>query len=119
MIHEWWEKSGETGPFEVMMPLDTSFIAEVAGEGACAVTLYLTNSPAVVLVDNFIGNPEMDRRERRAAAVRLSNFIAGYAKKRGYLALMCMTDKHVLEKRYSELGFKPTLKGVTTMVRSL
>jgi hypothetical protein len=29
-----------------------------------------------------------------------------------------MTEKPILKKRYVELGFNPTLEGVTTFVRS-
>lgn len=117
MIKEWWHLSGEVGPFESMMPLDSSFVAELDGSPALAVALYLTNMPEAAFVENFIGNPEVKGEKRKEASQLLADHIARFAKQRGYKCLVCMTEKDVLKKRYVELGFNPTLSGVTTFVR--
>lgn len=116
-IEAWWKASGETAPLATMMPLESSFVAYVDGTPALAVALYLTNTPQIAYVENFIGNPECKGAERREAAKVLSDHIAAFAKQRGFASLMCMTEKQPLKQRYMELGFQPTLGGLTAFVR--
>ena len=118
-VLSWWKASGEMPPFENMMPLASSFVAEIDGKPALAVAIYLTNTKAAAYVENFIGNPDMKGSDRRQAARELSDHLAKFAKERGYQCLFCMSEKDVLHKRYFELGFHPTLSGVTTFVRPI
>lgn len=118
VIWDWWIQSGEVAPLPTMMPLESSFVAEIEGEPALAVALYLTNTPEVAYVENFIGNPKVKGIQRKRAAKLLSDHIATFARSRGFQRLLCMTEKPVLKERYIELGFYPTLGGVTTLVRS-
>lgn len=119
LVSDWWAQSGEIGPLPTMMPIDSSFVAEVHGKPALAVAVYLTNSPEIAYCENFIGNPEFRGSERRLAAQHLSEHVANFVRGRGYKRLICMTEKPVLMGRYKELGFSPTLSGVTTLVRVL
>jgi hypothetical protein len=117
MVESWWKRSGEVAPLPSMMPLESSFIAEVDYKPALAVAVYLTNTPELAYVENFIGNPEMKTQERKVAAFLLAKHISDFAKSRGFKRLLCMTEKPALVSRYLELGFMPTLSGVTTLVR--
>lgn len=119
MVESWWAHASEISPVPGMMPEESSFIAEVDGIPALAVTVYLTNTPEIAYVENFIGNPAVKGGSRREASVLLSHHIAGFARGRGYRRLLCMTEKPKLMDRYQELGFSPTLSGVTTLVRVL
>lgn len=119
MIESWWKSAGELPPLKGMMPLESSFVAEVYGVPSLAVTVYLTNTHELAYVENFIGNPAVVGDDRKHAAMILSDHIAKFAKGRGFKRLMCMTEKKALVGRYKELGFKPTLSGVTTLIRSL
>jgi hypothetical protein len=56
-VESWWKSAGEVAPKASMMPLESSFIAEIKGYAALAVALYLTNTPEAAYVENFIGNP--------------------------------------------------------------
>lgn len=117
-VDSWWKESGEIGPLETMMPLESSFIAEIDGTPALAVTLYLTNTPELCYVENFIGNPALKGGERRLATYMLLEHITKFANLLGYKRLICMTEKPILVERYKEIGFTPTLSGVTTFARS-
>lgn len=116
-IERWWKASGELPPLPTMMPLESSFIAEIDNKPALAVALYLTNTPELAYVENFIGNPKAKGVARREAAYALAHHISAFAKSRGFQRLMCLTEKPILAKRYQELGFHPTLGGVTAFVR--
>jgi hypothetical protein len=118
-ISAWWAHSGEVSPLPLMMPEESSFIAEVDGEPALAVALYLTNTPELAYIENFVGNPKLAGPKRREAAHVLVETFCKFAKERGYNRLLCMSEKPVLVKRYMELGFQPTLSGLTTLVRSM
>lgn len=119
MISRWWVESGEVGPpLKAMMPLESSFIAELDGVPAVAVALYLTNS-IVVYAENFIGNPHLKGDNRCMSSSYLADYVAEHCKSLGYRCIFCLTEKPALVKKYEALGFKPTLRGVTTLVRSL
>lgn len=117
-VEGWWKASGEIPPLPTMMPLESSFIAEIDEKPALAVALYLTNTPELAYVENFIGNPAVKGGLRREAALALSHYIATFAKQRGFKRLMCLTEKPALKTRYMELGYHPTLGGVTAFVRN-
>ena len=117
MVCSWWIDSKEVGPNEGMMPLESSFIAEIDDIPALAVTVYLTNSKEVAYTENFIGNPKVKGDKRKEAAIVLSDHIFNFVKSYGYKRLMCMTEKPILVSRYKELGYFPTLSGLTTLVR--
>lgn len=119
MIESWWKASGEIAPLPAMMPPESSFVAELDGVPALAVSVYLTNTPEVAYTENFIGNPEVRGDGRRLAALALSDHIAKFAKDMGYRRLLCMTEKPKLMSRYIELGYEPTMSGLTTLVRRL
>lgn len=118
MIEDWWKASGEIAPLPSMMPLESSFVAEINNEPALAVAVYLTNTPALAYVENFIGNPKTKGEERKQASHVLAAHLCSFAKARGYQRLLCMTEKPILMAHYHKLGFTPTLGGVTTFVRN-
>jgi hypothetical protein len=117
-IESWWKVSGETPPLPTMMPPESSFVAELEGKPALAVAIYLTNTPELAYVENFIGNPAMKGSDRSMGASLLADHISNFARSRGYKRLLCMTEKQALKGRYIQLGFQPTLGGVTTFVRN-
>lgn len=118
MIESWWLECGEIAPLPGMMPEESSFVAEIDGVPALAIALYTTNTFELAYLENFIGNPAMRGEVRQKAASELVEHTVADAKRRGYKRLMCMTEKSILTSRYSQLGFYPTLCGVTTLVRN-
>ncbi len=119
IVTSWWAAANEVGPTEDMLPPDSTFIAEIAGEPALCVTIYLTNTRSLAYVENFAGNPALKGGERRLAARLLSDYIANFARSLGYKNLICLAHREPLVRRYQELGFKPTITNVTAFVRSL
>lgn len=118
-IQSWWAAAGEVAPLPGMMPEESSFIAEIDGVPALAVAIYLTNTPELAYIENLIGNPILKGPDRQQAMKFLVGHFCQFAKSHGHKRLLCMTEKDKLVSRYSELGFSPTLGGVTTLVRSL
>lgn len=120
MISSWWADSKEVGPIEAMLPPESTFILELNGVPTVCVTLYLTNAKAFCMADNLISNPAVKDREWRAKAVDLMNgFADGFARERGFERILCLTEKNALKRRYMELGYKPTLDGVTTFIKEV
>lgn len=119
MITKWWEMSGELGPLEGMLTKDSTFICYVGDTPGLCVTLYLTNSPDVCYVENFVGNPEVRGALRRDASLYLSNYIAAFAQSKGYRFLLCLAHKEPLKQRYEELGFTRTLDNLSSFLRIL
>lgn len=119
MIEAWWHEQNEVAPLPSMMPIDSSFIAEIDGKPALAITIYLTNCKEVAYLENFVGNPAMKGSDRRVASHILLDHVQKFAKARGFRNLLCMAHKPQLERRYVELGYRQTLGGVSTFLRNL
>lgn len=117
MVKGWWDVQKEYAPLETMMPTNSSFIAEIDGNPALAVCLYLTNTPEVCYVENFVGNPELKGLVRKEATKILLNHITKFAFDRGYKRLLCMSEKPVLKAHYESIGFTRTLDGVATFIK--
>jgi len=117
MIKSWWDHAKEFAPIEEMMPLDSSFIAEINGRPALAVCLYLTNIPTAAYVENFIGNHEFRGQLRNDATIILLDHLGKFAKSLGYKILVCMTEKPILKAYYEKIGFTKTLDGVATFAK--
>lgn len=117
MVLSWWEMQKEYPPIETMMPLNSSFIAELDGNPALAVCLYLTNTPEVCYVENFVGNPEFKGPVRKQATVILLDHISNFAHSLGFKRLLCMSEKPILKSHYESIGFTRTLDGVATFTK--
>jgi len=120
LIKSWWVDIKEVPPLPIMLPEESTYIFEVNGEPSICVTLYLTNSKAFCMIDNLICSPSLkDKGTRREAIELFKNYIDGVVKEKGFAGILCMTEKPALKKRYMELGYKPTLEGVTTLVKEI
>lgn len=117
MVLSWWEMQKEFAPLETMMPIDSSFVAELDGNPALAVCLYLTNTPEVCYVENFVGNPEFKGPVRKEATKILLDHISSFAHFLGFKRMMCMTEKTILKTHYESIGFTRTLDGVATFIK--
>lgn len=117
MVKSWWDIQNEFAPLETMMPLNSSFIAEIDEVPALAVCLYLTNTPEVAYVENFVGNPELKGTSRKEATNILLNHITKFAFEMGYKRLLCMSEKPILKAHYEKIGFTKTLDGVATFIK--
>lgn len=118
-ICAWWRAHDEIAPLPGMLPSESTFILELAKQPALCVTLYLTNTPEVCYVENFVGNPELKGGARRAGTERLLDHIATFAKDRGFKRLLCLGHKPELKQRYQEIGFTPTVSNITGFVKEL
>ena len=116
-VKSWWDIQKEFAPIETMMPLNSSFIAEIDGFPALAVCLYLTNTPEVCYVENFVGNPEFKGHVRNKATEILLDHLSTFAGSLGFKRLLCMSEKEVLKNYYSKIGFTKTLDGVATFTK--
>ena len=119
MIREWWIAAGSPAPTMDMMPENSSFVLEVDGKPLLAVTVYMTNSKQIAWVDNLISSPLPFKGNRRDYVEEMQKFLEIWAKTEGYKSLFCFSEKEVLVKRYMELGYMPTLKNVTTLVKEI
>lgn len=118
MISRWWEASKEIGPTRDMLSGST-YILEFNKTPALCVTLYLLNAKAFAIVENFIGNPEVDKKVRRELTPILLAHLEQQAREHGYNRLFCMGAKDKLKSYYQDLGFVKTLDNVTTFIKEI
>lgn len=119
LVKQWWALSKEVAPLETMMPTESSFVAEIDGNPALAVTVYLTNTPEVTYVENFIGNPEYRGETRKKLTEMLLACLGDFVSRLGYRRLLCMSEKPELKNYYKEIGFTKTLDGVATFTKEV
>lgn len=118
VLVDWWTKAGELAPPGRFLPIGSSFIAEIDGKPALAVTLYLPNGP-VAWIDHFIGNPEMAGKARRRATKKLLTHLENLARDLGYERVFCMATNDRLKSYYQELGFSLTASNIFTFIKEL
>jgi hypothetical protein len=119
MVRRWWLAHGEVPPLPDMLPPDSTFILELHRQPALCVSLYLTNSPEICYVENFVGNPELKGEARREGTEKLLAHLEMVARGRGYRRLICLGHKPELKKRYQEIGFTPTVDNITGFAKEL
>jgi len=119
MIQSWWAAHNEVAPTAGMLPPESTFILELSETPALCVSIILTNTKEYCYLENFVGNPAIDRKERFEASGILSDHVSAVAKTLGYKSLICSAYKAPLEKRYEELGFTKILTGLTSFGKSL
>lgn len=117
-VSRWWAHSKEIGPLEGMLPPESTYILELDGIPALCVTIILTNTKEFCYLENFAGNPTVERAQRRKASQLLTKHVTTVAKSLGYKRLLCLAYKGPLKKRYQELGFTRTLDGVSGFCKS-
>lgn len=115
----WWEAAGEPEPIADMLPEESTYIVEQQGNPVLCATLYLLNTKAFAWVDNLIARPGIHFERRKEAVNALCGFLEEKAKEKGIQRLFCFSEKEPLKRRYEELGFRPTLEGVTTFIKEL
>lgn len=119
-IVRWNRKMGTTPPKEDHLTYDSTFILEKGGEAWACVTVYQMPIKAWAHVEHLSSNPDLPTgKERKMAVGYLQEFLEGWARKRGYKALWCMSKHAKLTERFEELGYKETLRGVTTLIKEL
>lgn len=118
-VCRWWAEAGEPRPPLEIIPR-TTFILEnnVSAPWIC-LSLIQFNVSQVAWSAGLVSNPDLPREGRKEAVKQLWDFVAGYAKNLGYKSLMCVAPRESLEKRYKEMGFMPTYRNQTFMVREL
>lgn len=119
LIKSWWDRAKEIAPYPSMMPEESSFVLELEGKPILAITLYLTNSVQIAWIDNLIGNPEITGNKRREATKMLVKYVEDFAREKGYKSTLCFSEKDKLVNYYQTLGYHPTLRNVTTLIKEL
>lgn len=121
MLRSWWERSGEVGPTDSMLPRESTFVLEDEEGPLLATSVLLLNTRAIAWCEAFIGNPDRKGAERRRAARAGLDFCERFARFMGRESLFCMATRPELERYYEFLGFQETatvkcfVKGVATL----
>lgn len=119
VISAWW-RAQEIGELTSdMVPPETTWILELGAQPALVVSLLVMNIPAMAMVENFIGNPELKGPTRALATKYLLQYIESHARSLGIKHLFCLSNHSKLKQKYMELGFSPTLDDVTTFIKPL
>lgn len=119
LVASWWAEVGEPAPVRSMLPIDSTFIVEAGGRAVGCFTLYLLNARAMAWIDNVVAEPQLTFLERRRAVQTGLTYAERFASALGYERLFTMAPDEKRAKRYTELGFIPTLTQVTTLVKPL
>lgn len=119
LVNSWWVHSGEMPPTRDMLTPNTFFVCSEFNEPIACLSLILTDCMVWSILDNLIGSPEFHGQYRKEAVECLVKHCETVALRKGYKALLCMATKENLENRYQSMGYNPTAKGVTTLVKIL
>lgn len=118
MLRSWWERSGEIGPDDGMLPRESTFVLEDEKGPLLATAVLLLNARAIAWLECFIGNPDRPGADRRRATQFGFGFVERFARFMGRERLLCMAMKPELERYYQSIGFQETAK-VTCFVKGV
>lgn len=118
MLCDWWSLSKEPMPPIDLLPEETWILENKDGIPWVCLSLMTFPVPCMAWSMGLVSNPEL-KEGRKEAVQELWDFIADKAKYLGYKNLFCIAPNEALENRYKEIGFMPTLKNVTLMIKSL
>lgn len=116
MVKAWWDEHKEAAPLPHMLPTESTYVYELDGIPALCVTMYLLNTKAFAMVDNFVGNPAIEKSKRQVVSREGFPFLLRRAKELGIERLFCMGHRAKLKLYYESLGFSRTLTDVDTFI---
>jgi hypothetical protein len=118
MLQSWWKMQDEFPPTRDMLPEESTYIVEYAGNAVSAITLYLTNTKEFCILDNFIANP-LFSGDRRGASKMIIEYAEQQAKILGYKSIMCMALKDKLKDYYQTFGYVKRFDNLATFNKEL
>jgi hypothetical protein len=118
LICSWWHKQGDLAPARNMVPVDSTFVLEIEGCPVLSGSVFTTNT-GMALLENFIGNPEF-KKQRKAYSKQLVDYMADYAKQKGFDRIVAITYSPKLAKYYAnDFKLKMAFENVTCLVREM
>jgi hypothetical protein len=118
MLCSWWHKQGDMAPSRNMVPLDSTFILEISGQPVLSGSVFTTNT-SMALLENFIGNPDF-KKQRKAYSKQLVDYMADYAKSKGFERVVAITYSPKLAKYYAnDFKLRMTFENVACLVREI
>lgn len=118
MIKGWWERHGELVPPEDTMPLNSTFVLEVAGTPAYSICVLFTNSRGVAYIENFVRNPTFRTKNNGYGRI-LSSYIDDFIKKSGYTRAVCYSLNEKTDYWYNKHGYRSVAKVSTMHIKEL
>ena len=118
-VCRWWVAAGEPIPPRELIPALTYILETEDGVPWVCLSLITFNTLFISWSCGLVSNPEVPKKGRKEAVRQLWDHVAMIAKSAGYKNLLCIAPSEKLEKRYQELGFVPTKRNQTFMVREL
>lgn len=118
-VCNWWQYHGEPVPPKELISEHTYILEEPHGKPWLCLSLITFNTPWIAWSAGLVSNPDLNCYGRKEAVRDLWDYVANVAKSMGYKNLLCIAPCEALEKRYEQLGFVPTKKNQTFMVRAL
>lgn len=113
VLKEWMDVPEHT------FPIDSTYIAEHDELPAVSLSVYFTNDPAFALLENFLGDPGLDKQIRRGLSEALVQHVEAVSRSRGVTRLVCIAPHQKLENRYRELGYGVVLENVSCLAKEL
>lgn len=118
-IISWWNAVDSIGPFESMLPLDTTFVCTLDSEMVAMISLYLTNCKDVTYAENICGNPLFKGPIRRAATQMLADYCYDYARNSGYKHIVTYSAQPKNDGRFEQMGLSKVITGLTAFGKIL
>lgn len=118
-ICQWWQAAGEPVPPRNLIAPKTYILENSVGIPWICLSLIEFSTPHIAWSAGLVSNPSLTKEGRKAAVKELWDYVAATAKELGYANLLCIAPNERLEKRYAELGFIPTYRNQTFMVKPL
>lgn len=120
IILNWYRSRKQIEPYANMFTEESTFILENEDKRPImCVSVYLTNSKEIALLEHLICDPDFKGYLRNVAIKMITNHAERFTKELGYKRLITLINKESLKNKYASYGYKENSFDLSLFVKEL
>lgn len=119
LILKWYRDHKQFEPFANMLLTDSTFILEHDNKPVMCISVYLTNSKEIALLEHLVRDPEFNGSIKDEAIKMITNYAENFTKNMGYSRLVTLINRKSLKDKYLNYGYIENGKDLSIFVKDL
>jgi hypothetical protein len=116
----WYSDRNQHGPLPDMFLEDSTFVLEYDNKPVMCISIYLTNSKEIALLEHLARDPEFNDRSTTGEAINMiTNYVENFTKNMGYKRIFTLINRQSLKNKYSDFGYLETNNGISIFMKEL
>lgn len=115
----WYRDRKQFEPCAGMFTEDSTFILEENGKPLVCLSVYLTNSKDVALLEHLVSAPDFKGAMRNECIKIITDYVEKFTKELGYKRLITLIDRESLKNKYTSFGYVEMNNNVSMFMKEL